>query len=466
MKDDAELLRLYACDHSEDAFAELVHRHLNLVYSAALRQTNGDVHLAEDVTQLVFVDLARKARALSGHQVLVGWLFTSTRFAASKLIRAEQRRRRRERESDSMHANENNGASAWTHLGPVLDEALADLNSADRNAILLRYFDGRDYAAIGERLHLSENAARMRVDRALDKLRVRLASQGFTSTTAALGTALATYAVAGAPTSLGATVTAAALGSGGAATSSLLSFMSLPKVPALAAASVAVIGGAGYLIQADTHAALRAELANLQSTPAQTLADGQSNDTIAIDAGLAAELADLRRDDAEFTRLAAEAAALRAQYARSAQTSVASTTPPPPLSGPILNVRELDSRPAPRFQARPVYPFALRQLGYGGEVVVDFVVDRDGNVHDVRARDSKIVTPEGDIRRSDLASSPALNEAAFGALETSAADAVGKWKFRAGMKDGLPVNTRLTLPILYNVAPNPSAEQIAAAVWF
>src|SRR5436189_6234372 len=96
IRDDAELLRHYAEEGVEDAFAELVRRHVNLVYSAALRQVNGDAHLAADATQLVFTDLARKADSLVGHRVLAGWLFTSTRFAAAKLVRGERRRHARE----------------------------------------------------------------------------------------------------------------------------------------------------------------------------------------------------------------------------------------------------------------------------------------------------------------------------------------------------------------------------------
>jgi DNA-directed RNA polymerase specialized sigma24 family protein len=90
---DAELLDRYVRLNSEGAFAELVQRHINLVYSAALRQVAGDAHLAEDVTQSVFGDLARKAAALAQRQELTGWLYTSTHFAASKAVRAERRRR-------------------------------------------------------------------------------------------------------------------------------------------------------------------------------------------------------------------------------------------------------------------------------------------------------------------------------------------------------------------------------------
>src|SRR5690242_2139028 len=102
MNDDAELLRQYAEDHAEEAFAEIVRRHVDFVYSAALRQVNGDAHLARDVTQLVFAALARKASKLAGHRVLAGWLFVSTRFAAAKLVRAERRRHARELEAHIM----------------------------------------------------------------------------------------------------------------------------------------------------------------------------------------------------------------------------------------------------------------------------------------------------------------------------------------------------------------------------
>src|ERR1019366_3368093 len=103
MTTDSQLLASFARTNSEDAFAELVQRHVNLVHSAALRQVNGDAHLAQDVTQMVFTDLARKAAALASHRVLAGWLFTSTRFAAAKLVRGEQRRRTREQEAQLMN---------------------------------------------------------------------------------------------------------------------------------------------------------------------------------------------------------------------------------------------------------------------------------------------------------------------------------------------------------------------------
>src|SRR5688572_13292298 len=125
MKDDIELLRCYVEEGANDAFSELVQRHVNFVYSAALRQLNGDAHLAADATQLVFTDLARKARSLLGHRMLAGWLFTSTRFATAKLVRGEQRRHAREMEAQLMH--ELNGGDStsqleWQQVRPVLDD--------------------------------------------------------------------------------------------------------------------------------------------------------------------------------------------------------------------------------------------------------------------------------------------------------------------------------------------------------
>src|SRR5437868_5165533 len=186
MIEDAELLENYARHRSEAAFTELVGRHVNLVYSAALRQANGDAHLAQDATQLVFTDLAHKAASLGGRTVLVGWLYTSTRYAVSKLVRGEQRRRRREGEAELMQElTEDPTANVeWERVRPVLDDALAALDKEDRDAVLLRYFEGRDFAEVGKRLQVSENAARMRVTRALDQLYAQLSRRGVTSSTA------------------------------------------------------------------------------------------------------------------------------------------------------------------------------------------------------------------------------------------------------------------------------------------
>ena len=199
MMEDPQLLRNYALGRSESAFAELVKRHLDFVYATALRTANGDSHLAEDATQQVFSDLARKAGALSQRPVLTGWLFTSARFAVSRLIRGEQRRRAREQAAQIMDVTQSESTVPvdWDRFRPVLDDALAELSEMDREAVLLRFFQGLGFAGIGARLEMSENAARMRVDRALDKLAGVLAKRGLTSSAVALGTFLARRWLAG-----------------------------------------------------------------------------------------------------------------------------------------------------------------------------------------------------------------------------------------------------------------------------
>ncbi len=217
MLDDAELLRRYAAEKSEAAFAEVVRRHLNLVYSIALRQVGGDVHLAEDVAQQVFAALARRAETLSRRPSLSGWLYRSTHFAASDVVRAERRRKARDHEALLMQSPDAPSAAIdWDRVRPVLDAAIADLAERDRDAVTLRFLDGRSFAEIGAKLQLNENTARMRVERALDKLHAALARRGVTSTTAAVGIALAQQASVAAPAGLSAAVTGSALSSAAA----------------------------------------------------------------------------------------------------------------------------------------------------------------------------------------------------------------------------------------------------------
>jgi RNA polymerase sigma factor (sigma-70 family) len=177
---DAELLRQYARNRSESAFTELVRRHLDLVYAAALRQLDGDESAAKDVAQSVFVDLARKANSLANRASLAGWLYTSARFAATSATRSEQRRRLREEEAAKMHEIPSGPAMevSWNLLRPVLDEVMHELEDADREALLLRFFQRRDFSAVGAALGVSDDAARKRVQRALDKLRGSLSGAG------------------------------------------------------------------------------------------------------------------------------------------------------------------------------------------------------------------------------------------------------------------------------------------------
>ncbi len=171
MAPDNRLLRRYAEEGDEEAFAELVHRYVDLVYSIARRLTQQDAALAQEVSQAVFTDLARKAHALTGHPTLSGWLHTSTRYAAHKALRGEQRRRRHEQEASIMQANDSTTTAGadWEQLQPLLDEAIANLREKDRDVVVLRFFQNKSHREIGDVLGLGEEAARKRVDRALGK---------------------------------------------------------------------------------------------------------------------------------------------------------------------------------------------------------------------------------------------------------------------------------------------------------
>src|SRR5271154_5158226 len=229
MTPDSELLHRFARTNSEDAFAELVKRHVNLVYSAALRQVNGDEHSAKDVAQTVFTGLARKAGSLARRENLAGWLYTSAHFAAAKIARTEIRRRDREEKFMREPVNETAPDADWEKIRPTLDDAMHELRESDRAAILLRYFENRQFAEVGAKLGLNENAARMRVERALEKLRAVFAKRGVT-TIATIAAVISANAVQRAPANLATTLTAASLAATGTGTLTLLKIMTTTKL--------------------------------------------------------------------------------------------------------------------------------------------------------------------------------------------------------------------------------------------
>ncbi len=243
--DDTHLLRRYAQEGSETAFRELVERHIPLVNATARRLAGGNTHLADDVTQVVFTDLARKAATLPEGMLLSGWLHRHTCYTALKTLRSENRRRARER--TAMETNLLNEDSArdeqWARLAPVLDEALDQLGEEDRVAIVLRYLEQRDVRSVGVSLGTTETAAQKRLGRALEKLRGMLTRRGVTVSTALLATALDAGA-ANAPMShgLAATVSAAALSkaTGGTVFTSLLALLynAMTSKPALGLTAV------------------------------------------------------------------------------------------------------------------------------------------------------------------------------------------------------------------------------------
>ena len=239
MTDSQRLLAEYAKNGSESAFRELVARYINLVYSTALRLVSGDSQLAEDVTQTVFINLARKGRALSSEVMLGGWLHQHAYHVATKAVRNERRRQSREREAVEMNTLQDDSGASLRQVAPMLDEAITQLGSEDRTAILLRFFEQRDFRAVGEALGSNEDAARMRVNRALGKLHSLLKQRGVTLSITALGTALTAEAVTAAPAGLAVTVSSAALTG---ATTGAGTALTLTKLLVMTKLQAAVIG--------------------------------------------------------------------------------------------------------------------------------------------------------------------------------------------------------------------------------
>ena len=245
MSDDAKLLRRYAETRDESAFTALVARHVGLVYAAALRRLNGDPHRATEITQTVFISLARHAADLAQRPVLASWLHTATRHAVIDLLRAERRRQTREQHAHTLATVNAPAPSAapadWKKLRPLLDAALDRLDETDRALLLLRFFEQHPFADTGARLRLTEDAARMRTTRALEKLRTHLARHGITSTATALGAALSTQTLTAAPAGLATTITAGVLA--GTASLATLSFIAMTTTAKtlLIAATVAVL---------------------------------------------------------------------------------------------------------------------------------------------------------------------------------------------------------------------------------
>jgi len=216
MTEPQELLADYVRSGSESAFRELVTRYVDLVFSTAVRLLDGDTHRAEDVSQIVFTDLARKASTLSPNSMLGGWLHQHTCFVARTMLRGERRREARERQAVEMNAIRDPSDGVMTQLAPVLDEAIHQLGADDRDAILLRFFERRNLRSVGDVLGVTENVAQKRVARAVEELGALLRKQGVTLSAAALAAGLAEGVVTAAPLGLAGSLAGSALASAGA----------------------------------------------------------------------------------------------------------------------------------------------------------------------------------------------------------------------------------------------------------
>src|ERR1051325_8088185 len=229
---DSVLLQEYVEHGSEEAFAALVARHVNKVYSIALRHTR-NAHQAEEITQVVFVILARKSRRLGKRVILAGWLCRTARLSAVTFVRSEIRRSRREQEAHMQNLLNESESEVWPQIAPLLDAAMAGLSEADHDAVALRFFDGKSMKEIGAALGASEDAVKMRVNRAVEKLRIFFTRRGIVCSAAALTEAISANAVHAAPVGLAVSVSTAAAHAGITLTTTTTATTTVGKIVAM-----------------------------------------------------------------------------------------------------------------------------------------------------------------------------------------------------------------------------------------
>jgi RNA polymerase sigma factor (sigma-70 family) len=246
--DDMALVREYAQSNSEEAFTTLVSRRINLVHSVALRQVH-DPNLAEEITQAVFLILARKAKSLSPNTILSAWLCRTARYASADALKNQRRRQFREQEAHMQSILNESESDAWAQIAPHLDDALNCLGEKEHNAVVLRFLEGKDFKQVGAAMGTGEDAARMRVNRGVERLRTIFAKRGITLSAAVIAGAVSTYSVQAAPAALAKSVTAVVLTKNAAVSSSTLTLIKgTLKIMAWAKAKTAVVIGVGVLL--------------------------------------------------------------------------------------------------------------------------------------------------------------------------------------------------------------------------
>lgn len=335
-RSDIQLLSDYAEHGREAAFGELVTRYADLVYSAALRQVNS-ADVASDLTQGVFIDLARKARQIADQMTdgssLAGWLHRGTRYAALNHWRDSQRRRANERQAMEQLLIDSESTPEWDHIRPLLDEALDSLEDKDREIVLLRYFKKLDFRAVGLAVGISDDTAQKRASRAMERLREFFSKRKITIGASGLAVFISANAVHSAPVGLATTIAAAALGSGAiAATSSAIATTKIIAMTTLqktiVTVVVAALAGTG-IYEAHQTSQLRAQNHALQRQQA-TLADelqqlrNERNDDSNRLAVLTRELARLKRNPSELSKLRSEVGTLRQEKAAAASQNTIS----------------------------------------------------------------------------------------------------------------------------------------------
>ncbi len=397
MHDDLDLLQRFARDGEEESFSELVRRHLNLVYSAALRQVRSP-QLAEEVAQSVFTDLARRAVSLRPGTVLAAWLYEVTRRSAIDVVRREARRQLREQVAVEMNAM-NPTPSDWAQVEPLLDDAMAALDETDRTAVLLRYFENKSLRDVGAALGTSDDTAQKRVSRAVDKLREFFAQRGVTVGTNALTVAVSANAVQAAPAGLAITITAASTLAGAAvaattatATFHTLAMTTLQKV-AVTTALAAAIGVAFYENRQvaelrEQNQRLQKQLAPLagQVEQLQRERDRATNRV----ASVAQELATVKQQPTEVFKLRGQVGVLRQEKDAIGSKSALSKITADPETRKLMREQQkagmsfIYAELAKRLQLKP------EQAGQFNDLLADHVMDSIDLItqalHDNRSR--------------------------------------------------------------------------------
>ncbi|HLP07868.1 MAG TPA: sigma-70 family RNA polymerase sigma factor [Opitutaceae bacterium] len=407
MPTDDELLRDYSRTGSQAAFAGLVQRHVDFVYATALRVLNGDHHRAEDVAQATFAELARQAAKLATHPAPRGWLHTTAYHLAVRAVRTERRRAAREEQVAVMNENSADSGPDWELLRPVLDETLQQLPESDRESILLRFGGDKRFAELGALLGVGENAARMRVERALDRLRTLLARRGIRSSVAALAIVLEQQAAAAAaPAGLAARIVAAAGSGAGAA---VLAGWSLAKIGLAGGGLAAAAALAVFVAQRRTEPALAAVS---PTRPAAAVAPAATGP---IHAGPRTEA----RPEASRRGVS------RVTAGRSSRRVFATASP----------AEASDMLPQLLAEPEIAWVEAFDSAALGGRIVVGFEVDAAGAIL-----------------------SPYIVESTAPELEAAALEAASSLQFTGGRKAGRAVHTRMSLTL--HLGPEGAAPEV------
>ncbi len=326
---DLQLLARYARHQAEDAFEELVRRHLDLVHSAAQRQVRSP-QLAEEVAQSTFITLAEHAQKLAPDTILSAWLYQVTRRAAIDVIRREARRQLREQIATEMYTM-NATADDWAHIEPLLDEAMHALDETDRTAILLRYFENKSLREVGQTLGTSDDAAQKRVSRAVERLREFFAKRGLTVGASGLVVVLSANAVQAAPVGLIATIATATALSGTAllivttAKNATVNAFNSKSVVAIVVTAVAA-GPGTHILQKRTIDRLRSD--NQALATAEKQLRNERDSVLSVAKARMEDLERMRKGQSELLRLRGEVSQLRLQIeSQNAQAAVQLTPP-------------------------------------------------------------------------------------------------------------------------------------------